>query len=218
MTTQERVTARLAHWLGLADARHVAEGKAWYREANGFARELSQTYDIPMPQVVGVIAAISPSVNWDLNKRQAENLCKAYADGGALEDVVVSTYGGQVEKARKILHDARNNTDITKMLGTRAFKTKAFFNNIFWYPVSDSVTIDQYIVDAAGFEKAWVNGAKWCYEVLARAITDLATDKNLRPYEVQAIIWVTYKDLTGAQDEPDEEPEADNDDDSPIPF
>lgn len=200
--TLERVKDRLRHWYGLAEVRHIASGKAWYREAHEFAVGLSETYDIPLYKVVGVIAAISPSVYWDQNKRQAEKLCQAYADGGPLEDVVVTTYGRQAVKARQILRDAQHGIHVNEMLGKRAFKTKSFYWNILRYPDSLAVTIDQHIISAAGFENRWVQGSKWCYNLLADAIRELAVELNLKPYELQAIIWITYKEIVDTKDLP----------------
>lgn len=190
---KHRVKERLLHWLGLAEARHIAAGKLWYREAHGFAVELSRLYDIPLPSVVGVIAALSPSVYWSANKQQAEALCRAYADGGPLSAVVVTTYGKQAAKARKILE-----TGIVS-LGKRPYKTSNFYENILCPDSHGAVTVDQHIVTAAGFTEFWVCGAKWCYDLIANALQEIAAQQGLLPCEVQAIIWLTYKDLTDSK-------------------
>ncbi len=193
----KRIKTRLSHWYDLAEARHIASGKNWYREAHDFARELAHMHGVGFHRTVGVIAALSPSVFWELNKRQAESLIGAYADGADLTSVTVSTYGKQADKARRILTDAVSCADVTDILGVRAFKTLAFFSNLYSYPDSLCVTVDQHIIDAAGYGRFWVQSAIWCYELLAEAICLLAKEVNLRPYEVQAIIWITYKDAVG---------------------
>lgn len=192
----KRVKIRLSHWFGLAEARHIWEGKAWYREAHEFAMQLTETYEIPIYRVVGVIAALSPSVRWEANKEQAENLCKAYVGEGSLSKVVLTTYGPQARKAQEILKTGNDFEDVTFLLGRRAFKTISFFSNILCYPNSLNVTIDQHIIDAAGYSGQWTQGARGCYDLLTEAITQLAEEANLMPCEYQAIIWVTYKDLT----------------------
>jgi len=200
MTEQERIENRFRAWYQLATAKQRAEGKAWYREARAFARELSRTYGIPLVQVCGVIAALSPSVAWDVNKRQAEALCRAFSNGGDLADVVVSTYGKQAAKAREIIQLAKTRYDeldrrglIFEILGVRAFKTWAFFDNIYRLNGQD-VTIDQHIIMAADFAELWTQSAKWCYDLLARSMRKVAEELKLKPHQLQAIIWLTYKE------------------------
>lgn len=188
-----RVKERLLHWLGLAEARHIAAGKLWYLEAHEFAKELSHVYNIPLARVVGVIAALSPSVHWSANRRQAENLCRAHADGDPLESVVVTTYGRQAAKARTFLISNKIN------LGKRAFKTQAFYHNILYPGGSDCVTVDQHMVAAANFTEFWVSSAHWCYNLFVDVIREIASDHGLQPHQAQAIIWLTYKDLTDSK-------------------
>lgn len=209
---KQRVKDRLGHWLGLAEVRHIAAGKSWYQEAHNFAQTLSTAYEIPLPQVIGVIAALSPSVHWTANKRQAEALCRAHADGGPLESVVVTTYGRQAVKARKILAAEYFNS---LLLGKRAFKTQAFFFNIYHPGTTDHVTIDQHMVAAANFTDFWVNSAHWCYRLFEEAIREIAKEQGLAPDQVQAIIWLTYKELTDSK-HPAERAEEKEDEELPI--
>lgn len=204
-----RVKERLLHWLGLAEARHIATGKMWYLGAHAFAEELSRAYNIPLPLVAGVIAALSPSVHWSANKRQAEALCRAHADGGPLESVILTTYGRQAAKARAILTNAEIH------LGKRAFKTRAFFHNIRYPGSGDWVTIDQHMIAAANFTEFWVSGAAWCYNLFVEVIRDIASDQELEPCQVQAIIWLTYKDLTDSK-HPAERVDEREDEELPI--
>ena len=103
-------------------------------------------------------------------------------------------------KAREILRGAAFPDAVRARLGDRAFKTQAFFDNIY-YPDVASVTIDRHIITAAGFEDEWVGAAMWCYKLLAGAIQDLADDMGLKPHQAQAIIWITYKRVVGVDDQ-----------------
>jgi len=201
--TRNRVEHRLRHWFDLAMPEHIAKGSVWYTEARAFALEVSVWYKIPMPVVCGVIAALSPSVFWELNMVQARTLCRAHAEGGDLESVVVSTYGKQAEKARDILTCGHTNPGKVEDIlcrnvagRRRAFKTLAFFRNIL-DAGSLAVTVDQHIVAAAGFEEEFTQSAAWCYDLLADAIRDIAAPTGYRPYQVQAIIWTVYKATVG---------------------
>lgn len=193
----ERIRERLQHWFDLASPDHRARGMMWYRNARAFAVELSDVYDLPLRRVVGVIAVLSPSVHWESNKRQAEALCRAHADGGPLEAVVLTTYRKQAHKAIKILADKRD--DVVLTLGGRAFKTIAFYNNILRPDNHQFVTVDRHMVKAAGFTDFWVNSAAWCYDVIAEALMSIADHTGLVPNQIQAIIWLTYKDLTDSK-------------------
>jgi len=192
-----RIKTRLEHWLGLANAGQIAKGKTWYTDARAFAMELGYTYCIPFTKVVGVIAALSPAVRWDANKQQAENLCRAFSDGGPLEAVVLTTYGKQAKKAMDIL--SAQPVDIRQKLGERAFKTRAFFDNICHTQFGSEVTVDQHIIAAAGFTDFWVQGARWCYKLIESVIQKIAEEHRMVPCQVQAIIWLTYKDLTDSK-------------------
>lgn len=200
--TKARIKRRLEAWLELADQRHWADGKSWYANANTFAHEVSAATNTTLNQVVGVIAALSPSVYWDQNRRQAQALCQAHANSGNLLDVVVTTYGRQARKARRILEENSGNaTEIMGILGRRAFKTRAFFFNIQAPGSSDFVTIDQHIIAACGLEDIWTQSARWCYELVSDVIREIAREHSLRPHQVQAVIWLVYKDVSG-NDEP----------------
>ena len=204
-----RIKERLYHWYGLASADHRAKGRIWYINAYEFALELSGRYNVALEQAVGVIAALSPSVYWEANKRQAEALCRAHCDGEDLMNIVVTTYGRQAQKARDILSILSvgfDSDDIRAMLGKRAFKTQAFFDNIFdpWYGGHEegphpSVTIDQHIVEAAGFTEFWTCSAAWCYLLIKDIIREMALEQNMLPCQMQAIIWIVYKDLTDSR-------------------
>lgn len=196
---QSRLESKFRAWYALSDARQRAAGQAWYPEARAFALLVYETYGIPFPRVCGVIAALSPAVYWELNKSQAETLCRAYVDGEDLAEVVLSTYGGQARKARLILESPGDlDTDnIAEILGRRAWKTRAFFRNIL-DPSSTSVTVDRHIVNACGMQDQFTQSAIWCYRVVVDALTAVARDLDLRPCALQAIIWITYKETAGA--------------------
>lgn len=206
MTTyklQLHVEKRLRAWFDLASAAERAEGRTWYNNVNAFIEEVSVATGLSLPRVAGVVAALSPSVYWAANRRQAEALCRAYADGEDLAAVVLTTYGRQAAKAREILTASRIEDEnpqrsgyaiIRGILGKRAFKTGAFFDNILDPDdVAGLVTVDQHIIAAAGMGDFYVQGARWCYNLIANAIRKLAHDHGYLPQQMQAIIWLAYK-------------------------
>lgn len=118
--TAARIRDRLECWYGLASAAHIAAGRTWYSDAHAFAEAVAERTGLPLYKICGVIAALSPAVYWELNKRQAEALCVAYVDGGDLLDVAASTYGRQVRKAVCILEDAYAHQDVCRLPGSRS--------------------------------------------------------------------------------------------------
>jgi len=197
------VEKHLRAWYDLAGPAQRSAGQCWYAEAHAFVVELAEATGLDVVRVAGVVAALSPSVYWAANKRQAEALCRAYADGTDLLDVVLTTYGRQCRKARAILTVHLSDVDwpvtIRHILGEgkrpRAFKTQAFFENILRPKSSNKVTVDQHIVNAAGMGDLFVQSARWCYDLIADVIRSLAVEYGHRPQELQAIIWLTYKDV-----------------------
>ena len=197
--TLDRLAGKIEAWLSLAEPRHVAEGKAWYDNARAFCREVSHKTGVRSVIVAGVVAALSPAVRWENNKRQAEALCQAYVDTGDLYSIILTTYGKQADKARAILElgpDASLAT-IEGILGRRAFKTVAFFQNIVRseIPHHRAVTIDRHILKALSFEDSWTQGAAGCYLIVEEAFCQVASRHSLGVYQLQAIIWLTYKDF-----------------------
>jgi hypothetical protein len=194
--TEQRVEA----WLDLATSDTFPEGLQWYLLAHQFSVQLAHDTHIPLATVVGVIAALSPSVYWELNKRQAEALCRQAAEGLPLEDVPLTTYGGQCRRALAIVRARYEHAEdvITLLNGAgrpRAFKTVAFFWNILTPEARHRVTVDQHIVAALGWEDRFTPGAAGCYTAVADAIIAVAARRGLVPCQVQAIVWCTYKAL-----------------------
>ena len=199
----EDIESRLLAWYRLANSRQRAAGLTWYADARAFCREVSADTGLPLATVAGVVAALSPSTYWELNKRQAEALCRTFAAGGDIDSVPISTYGRQAAKARKIVSEKLlSSTDICKALGRRAFKTWAFYDNL-TRKESRAATIDQHIIRALDLEDRWTQGAKGIYDEVAGCIRQVADDTGLAPYQLQAIVWLTYKE-TGERYSPEE--------------
>ncbi len=197
----EHAAKRLRAWYDLADVTHRHAGEAWYADARAFACRLTVEYDhVDRPltgaQVAGVLAALSPSVVWAMNKRDAERMVRAYSLGMDPATVTVSTYSGQKAKAVQILRVSGGPTtgEVKEILGRRSFKTWAFFDNI-TDSKSEKVCLDRHIIGAAGIEEQWVQSAVWCYTLVSAAIVDLAHEVDLLPCQVQATIWIAYKEI-----------------------
>ena len=184
------------------DKQHAA-GINWYCQAHKQINALwksihtdimiGQDILISYPQIIGVISALSPACRWDDNIIQAKNLIRAYLATKKVRDVVLTTYKNQIKKAMAILDlpiDC-DLLDVANCLGKRAFKTKAFLTNIYHPEDKTYVTIDRHIYDAA--KVICKSGNKSQYEMLSDCIKELAKKYDYIPNQLQAIIWLVWK-------------------------
>lgn len=188
---EKRIMKNLESWIS---SEYKYAGGVWYKNAHKFCMDLSLKYGISLPKIVGVTSALSVGVQWDVNKRQAESIVAAFYHTGNVNGVTLSTYKRQIQKALDILElpDTCIPLAITDILGKRAFKTKAFFWNIYRPDLRASVTIDRHIFAAAGINV--LPGNKGQYSILESCIKDLAYTQNMNPCELQAAIWLNIVD------------------------
>ena len=177
----------------MATPEHIKAGKLWYTEAHAFCVDLAIRHNVEIDKVVGILSVLSPQVSWPVNKQAAQNLlatgdCPGYTG-----------YKANIAKARNILQGG----DIQQTLGhgTRyGAKVQAFFDNIRFPTESFMVTVDTHALRAA-FDIVDVPRA------LSRAVFEsslnaeiqlaykhVALGYNLRPCQLQAIIWLVVKD------------------------
>jgi hypothetical protein len=161
----------------------------WYAEAHEFAKDLAYQESITLDKICQVIAVLSPGVNWELNKKDAFNLCVAYKLGNGMDSYLkVSTYGFNKEKAIRILNGKEKLID-------KAMKTYAFYTNILTAGNNSNVTVDRHAYKALNNIKKGgsVTVNKEEYKLLEHAYKQLAVEHNLTPPQLQAVIWVAYK-------------------------
>jgi hypothetical protein len=199
---------RIKAWLSLSTSDTRACGLAWYHDANVYAGELAEEFQIPLPCAAGVIAALSPACGWEVNKAQAREMLQVYAEGRPRRYFIGSTYPPQIRKAWAIRELAETVADydvdgfieaIRDALGTAAFKTWAFFDNILRPTVSQAVTIDRHILAALDCDRRYSVGVR--YEEIAEAVRSVSRETGYAPHQVQAIVWTTYKHLQVSQSE-----------------
>jgi hypothetical protein len=122
----------------------------------------------------GVIAALSANTGWDLNRKLALAI-----SAGAKPLTVLG----------------------------KGLKTQSFYLNIFRPDMSGAVTVDRHAHDVArnqvwGSKVRGLSTAKR-YQVLADSYRDAATHRNVRPHEMQAIVWVVWtEEIAGTSTRP----------------
>lgn len=180
--THAKLCNRIDHWLSVATAQELSDGLSWYARAGEFCSILGAETGFKAEHVAQVVAILSPQIDWEQNKRNAAVLATARST-----EVKFFATQAQKEKALAALSGEYK-------LSVSSRKTYSFAENIS-DPASLRVTVDRHAVQAA------LNDA----EVIDLRITDkryreveaayqaVAKKHGLLPYQVQAIVWVTYK-------------------------
>jgi len=192
--TQKKCVNSILRFYDLASASETIEGLHWYDEANKYCRELSSRFNITLSQAAGIIAVFSPQAGWEENKR--------YALSFLLNPKIRLRSLVQVRKAKKIL-SLTSETDIYNALSLndRAEKTKAFFLNILNPDLVTDVTIDRHAIasciqrpdETFPLSKEYGNLTPIQYQFFERCYVVAASELNLLPQQLQAIVWVTYR-------------------------
>jgi hypothetical protein len=165
---------------------NASENIDWYKEANSWCAGVATKYSIPLNKVIGIVSAMSPLKQWDLNKRIA------------LEFITDNKSGHtkcQMNKADEIM--ANCNADDAFILKTlNGDKTKNFYLNIKYYNNAENLTVDRQAIQVAlgrilndremNMTSPQYNFFKECYIYTAQRL-------NMRPSLLQSITWLTWR-------------------------
>ena len=162
------------------------EGANWYPEALAYCKELSAKYGIPLANVVGALAALSPASSWERNKQETDWLL-AGIKGIKVPKFKFTTYGANVIKAERIAL----GEDPMKLLNPKTGpKTYYFYWSIMG--CSESVCIDRHAYTIATGEP--YKGLKpKQYRLVADHYKRAAKRLNVMPSQLQAVLWVDYR-------------------------
>jgi len=192
--TPADVIENVAAILDTADASEWRAGVSWYRTARRIAGVIGRSagYRGPAAYVVGagVIAALSPSLDWDRNVAAARGVVATRDRSG---DARFQS-AANVAKAIRIL-DGESPLDV---LG--GSKVRAFYRCILDPSDTAPVCIDRHAAAVAygrsltdaDMSRA-VGGPR--FELLADAYRAVGAARGLTPSAVQAITWVTWRNL-----------------------
>ena len=194
-----KLTDNIKRVLDQASPEDISVGMEWYRVANTFALGLAEKYDSDLDTTAGVIAAISPRLNWGLNQAYAERMLR---DGDA------PLLGMSKAKALRIM--GGESPDVVfaapKERAQQGQKIRAFYACILRPNETDAVCVDRHAYDVANnIENALDEDRKGLerkgvYEEIAQAYRDVAKERGLLPWQAQAIAWVTWRRLKGLKD------------------
>jgi len=194
--TLQTMVNRLNQWLFLASHDEKEQATNWYNRAHNTAVVLSKRYGCTVDQVAAIISVLSPGVAWEQNLLDAENVLKAWIAGDYW--TTVGTYGPQQGKAWTILRecDQLHGAELDEYVGTEnARKTRAFYHDILSPKESQAVTIDRWILRALGVPVQRTTAQ--LYRLGTLAMQFIAQQKNARPHQVQALVWVCIRNRDG---------------------
>lgn len=176
-----------------ADGTDRLAGLSWYKQANAWCRLWSQELILPIENVVGVLAVLSPRNKWERNLSDALTVLKAHKVGIDPHSIKVATYGTNKTKAFQI---AAGSLDV---LG--GVKVTSFFDNILRPTASQAVTVDVWAARIANGDLRANPGtlAGKRYGEIAQAYADVAEYVGLLPHQVQAVTWMAARSRSVAK-------------------
>ena len=169
-------------------------GVEWYARAEREAKAIAESCGLPLPTVIGVMAALSPNNRWERNCRDAATMCQAWQSGEGMDSFKVSCYNTMKAKAWAILDlGLTDDEDILSHLNGQ--KIRSFYSNIRGL---DEVTIDGHALNIArgkreGLTSDKTNMGKREYRSLQEAYVRAAKRVGVKPHVLQAITWTTWK-------------------------
>lgn len=183
------MTENILDVLDRATDDHILQGKFWYSAANALAWEIDPARPY---NGAGVIAALSPRLHWDKNALYAR---LAYDLKGYSIDTVanyIPTLNNSRVKALRMV----NGEHVSNVLGN-GLKTNAFWHNILHPFTSERVTVDKHAANIAHGERTGydITIRNKDYLAIEAAYVNAAHIADLAPLQVQAITWLTWRDM-----------------------
>jgi hypothetical protein len=153
------------------DADKANGGVQWYDDARALAQDIADDSDVTLKVASGVIAALSPRMQWVTNVNAARKACKGEAYGAL---------GTSKRNADRIL----KGEDPLDVL--RGPKTRAFYQAIMGD--DDAAVLDTWMLQAVGLPgNASLSITK--YNALSAALHQAADAEGVGTSTLQAVVW-----------------------------
>lgn len=171
-------------YYNLSTDQERVNGMNWYAKAYSDCAGLAHTYGLPVNTVVGIVAALSPRNKWERNMVDAEQVI---LHG---EQATVCTFHANKTKAVRMI----NGEEPLDVLAGN--KVRAFYNDILYHNTTPMVCVDShaYAVATGYGERIQVKVIPDDdYALVSDAYTGLSQALCIRPCQLQAITWLTYR-------------------------
>jgi len=173
---------------------NIQAGHTWYIDANKIARTIGSLAGYPEDEALrvgaGILSALSPMRDWDVNVSQAILL---------VTDGVRKHFTVQHNKAVAIML----GRDPMKVLGGRATKTKAFYqaivepNNDETTPVIDRHAVAVYMGRSVSDRELKTLDSSKVYGRIASAYIKASKETGLNHHILQAMTWSQWRQDKG---------------------
>ena len=165
-------------------------GKMWYREANQFSLEVAEKFQVTPVVSAGVLSALSPLKEWELNKRITENFFTLMHKDAVNGWKRVGHWLTQKKKAWDIYTQNPIPEQVSKILG--GLKTVNFFGCINNPSDTESLCVDRHMIKiATQSDNAKITKKQYLF--LKQEYLNFANRVDMIPSHAQAILWVTHK-------------------------
>lgn len=154
------------------DAKTEALNGGWYRQSRRTARGLARKHGTTVATSAGVIAALSPRIQWKTNVMGADHILGGGNTGPG--------FNRNVEKALRIREGERP----LSVLGGP--KVRAFYRAIMGD--KDAVVIDVWMWRAMGLQPG-----EMPYEKAAELVRRCAEEQGLPVADFQALVWTAVR-------------------------
>lgn len=176
-------TNRILKLYERATGPEESAGLVWYKEAQNFAIDVANEYDLTIRQVSQLISLLSPQKKWEQNKADVIS----FLDGST----------SSIFSTKKTLSECEAVVDSNFEIPQSRLKTYAFAKCIEYAhdEKHDPVVIDRHAIKIAyGQQSAKpIIITEKRYRDASEAYVLASKKLGIRAHELQAITWVTYK-------------------------
>ena len=168
---------RLREKFSQATNNDIHYGMNWYKTAYFKCSKVAKVLNVPLDRFIAIVAVLSPQKRWE------KNICEAIQFVRKGHKAKIFATRKQKDKCRDIL---RASDSEFKTMRIGGLKVTSFFKNMLKPLISDTVTIDRHAMRSIGFDKSLTSKQ---YGIIEQAHRDVAKEFEIRPHELQAVIW-----------------------------
>ncbi len=218
----KKFKANLLKWYGVAE-KNGFQGLYWYDGAHEFCQQLCDQFNIPIYQACGIVAAYSRNCGWSQNQIYAvrylskDKTFKGLPNARVHSDAIMATKNYQecLSMFRNFQYSDKAGAMVEGPVSAQ--KLLCFFLNLMVPDFTVHVeiqrtikkretyfasTIDRHMgrvvwndTSEGKFPTSKYSGRK--YAIIAHAMADLAEELSILPQQLQAVIWVAFRDFKG---------------------
>lgn len=182
--TVKQQAKHIQKWLDRSSFSNMVAGLYWYKEANQWAVNVAREWGLTTRQVAHITAILSTQCDWNTNKLNTEK--------------VISLNTSGIFASKKQIGECWDVMFSEFFIPERRRKTHNFAETI-TNPDHNIAVIDRHAIrvafDIESAKEICITDKR--YREAAEAYAIVADKNNLTVSQVQAIVWVTYKDYVG---------------------